>query len=168
MVGEAVFYDDNGNHIVVPNNRPSVVHNAFLGRPLTLEEAYDDFVQRPPRDDTGYIDTTQLEHDVARILEAQGPDWYLQPDEPDPERPTYGRASPTMDKRFNAWVLVSIVGGLVLAALTLLGLLIGSPVLSLVGLAGLFGWVYVAMPKLSWLMVGRWEPALSRSLAIRD
>lgn len=49
----------------------------------TIDSVKETFVKSPPRDDTGYIDTTQLEHDIARILEAQGPDWYLQPDEPD-------------------------------------------------------------------------------------
>jgi hypothetical protein len=129
----------------------------------TIDGVKDAFVERPPRDDTGYIDTTQLEQDVARILEAQGPDWYLQPDDPEPELSTHA----TMDQRFNAWMSVSLVGGFVLAALTISGVALKSGVLALVGLACMCLWVFVVMPKLEWLLVGRWEQTLSRSPAKR-
>jgi hypothetical protein len=129
----------------------------------TVDDVKEAFVENTPHDDTGYIDTTQLEQDVARILEAQGPDWYLQPDDPEPELSTHA----TMDQRFNAWMSVSLVGGFVLAALTISGVALKSGVLALVGLACMCLWVFVVMPKLEWLLVGRWEQTLSRSPAKR-
>lgn len=84
----------------------------------TLDEIHDAFVQRPPRDDTGYIDTTRLEQDVARILEAQGPDWYLQPDESDDSEPSAASHSVWDKMCLSVGLFLFALAGLLLAVST--------------------------------------------------